>query len=122
MTLMGVGTFFIGLLPSYASIGIIAPIILIGLRLAQDLALGSEYGGAAIYVCEHAPRPCLQLKPRTARAGLFYGWIARSAACDRVVTLLALLRSRVSSVVEQRFCKPLVGGSNPSPGTSKIEL
>ena len=56
MTLMGVGTFFIGPLPSYASAGIIAPVILIGLRLAQGLALGGEYGGAAIYVCEHAPR------------------------------------------------------------------
>ena len=56
MSLMGVGTFFIGLLPSYASAGIIAPIILIGLRLAQGLALGGEYGGAAIYVAEHAPR------------------------------------------------------------------
>ena len=50
MTLMGMGTFFIGLLPSYASAGIIAPVILIGLRLAQGLALGGEYGGAAIYV------------------------------------------------------------------------
>ena len=55
MTLMGVGTFVIGLLPSYATAGIIAPIILIGLRLAQGLALGGEYGGAAIYVAEHAP-------------------------------------------------------------------
>ena len=55
MSLMGVGTFFIGLLPSYASVGIIAPVILIGLRLAQGLALGGEYGGAAIYVAEHAP-------------------------------------------------------------------
>src|SRR6201992_3810349 len=56
MSLMGVGTFFIGLLPSYASVGIAAPVILIALRLFQGLALGGEYGGAAIYVAEHAPR------------------------------------------------------------------
>ena len=63
MTLMGVGTFFIGLLPSYASVGIIAPIILIGLRLAQGLALGGEYGGAAIYVCEHGGTARRHLQP-----------------------------------------------------------
>ena len=56
MTLMGAGTFFIGLLPSYASAGLIAPVILICLRLFQGLALGGEYGGAAIYVAEHAPK------------------------------------------------------------------
>jgi MFS family permease len=55
MTLMGVGTFFIGLLPGYATWGIAAPIVLIALRLIQGLALGGEYGGAAIYVAEHAP-------------------------------------------------------------------
>src|SRR5207302_8650280 len=55
MTLMGIGTFFIGLLPNYASWGIAAPVVLIGLRLVQGLALGGEYGGAAIYVAEHAP-------------------------------------------------------------------
>ena len=55
MSLMGVGTFFIGVLPSYAAAGMIAPVILICLRLAQGLALGGEYGGAAIYVAEHAP-------------------------------------------------------------------
>src|ERR1700747_1948616 len=49
MTLMGVGTFFIGVLPSFATWGIAAPIVLIGLRLVQGLALGGEYGGAAIY-------------------------------------------------------------------------
>ena len=55
MTLMGIGTFFIGVLPGYATWGILAPIVLIGLRLVQGLALGGEYGGAAIYVAEHAP-------------------------------------------------------------------
>ena len=70
MTLMGVGTFFIGLLPSYATAGIIAPVILICLRLAQGLALGGEYGGAAIYVCEHAPRN---------KRGLYTSWIQTTA-------------------------------------------
>ena len=56
MTLMGVGTFLIGLLPGYATWGIAAPVVLIALRLVQGLALGGEYGGAAIYVAEHAPQ------------------------------------------------------------------
>src|SRR6202022_1759506 len=55
MTLMGFGTFLIGVLPSYASAGLAAPVILIVLRLVQGLALGGEYGGAATYVAEHAP-------------------------------------------------------------------
>ena len=53
--IMGFSTFFVGLLPSYQSWGVAAPIILIALRMAQGLALGGEYGGAAIYVAEHAP-------------------------------------------------------------------
>ena len=54
--LMGVSTFIVGLLPSYATIGVAAPIILICLRLIQGLALGGEYGGAATYLAEHAPK------------------------------------------------------------------
>jgi MFS family permease len=75
MTLMGLGTFLIGLLPSYAAAGLAAPVILIVLRLVQGLALGGEYGGAATYVAEHAPpgkrgyyTSCIQT---TATLGLF---------------------------------------------------
>src|SRR5437879_9888018 len=53
--IMGLSTFIVGLLPSYASIGVAAPIILIALRMLQGLALGGEYGGAATYVAEHSP-------------------------------------------------------------------
>ena len=56
ITLMGVATAAVGLVPSYASIGFAAPAILVFLRVLQGLALGGEYGGAAIYVAEHAPR------------------------------------------------------------------
>lgn len=55
IVIMGISTFLVGVLPNYESWGVAAPIILIGLRMAQGLALGGEYGGAAIYVAEHAP-------------------------------------------------------------------
>jgi MFS family permease len=87
MTLMGVGTFFIGLLPSYASAGIIAPIILIGLRLAQGLALGGEYGGAATYVAEHAPHD---------KRGFYTSWIQTTATVGLFMALLLVLGIRSS--------------------------
>ena len=55
MGLMGIATFSVGILPSYAAIGVAAPILLVLLRMAQGLALGGDYGGAATYVAEHAP-------------------------------------------------------------------
>src|SRR5665647_1720750 len=87
MSLMGVGTFFIGVLPSYASAGIIAPIILICLRLAQGLALGGEYGGAAIYVAEHAPKN---------KRGLYTSWIQTTATLGLFMALLLVLGIRSS--------------------------
>ena len=87
MSLMGVGTFFIGLLPSYASAGIVAPVILICLRLAQGLALGGEYGGAAIYVAEHAPKN---------KRGLYTSWIQTTATLGLFIALLLVLGIRTS--------------------------
>ncbi|HVZ54232.1 MAG TPA: MFS transporter [Pseudolabrys sp.] len=87
MTLMGVGTFFIGLLPSYASAGIIAPIVLIGLRLAQGLALGGEYGGAATYVAEHAPKN---------KRGYYTSWIQTTATVGLFMALLLVLGVRTT--------------------------
>jgi MFS family permease len=82
---MGFGTFCIGLLPSYASAGIIAPIILIVLRLVQGLALGGEYGGAAIYVAEHAPQ---------GKRGLYTSWIQTTATLGLFMALLLVLGIR----------------------------
>src|SRR5881392_3098836 len=85
MSLMGIGTFFIGVLPGYDSWGILAPVVLIGLRLVQGLALGGEYGGAAIYVAEHAP---------PGKRGFYTSWIQTTATLGLFMALLLILAIR----------------------------
>ena len=75
ITIMGLSTTIVGLLPTYATIGVAAPIILIALRLLQGLALGGEYGGAATYVAEHAP---------PGKRGFFTSWIQTTATVGPV--------------------------------------
>ncbi|MGA8359848.1 MAG: MFS transporter [Xanthobacteraceae bacterium] len=87
MSLMGVGTFFIGVLPGFATWGILAPVVLIGLRLVQGLALGGEYGGAAIYVAEHAPAN---------KRGYYTSWIQTTATLGLFLALLLILGIRTS--------------------------
>jgi MFS family permease len=84
--LMGVSTFIVGILPSYAQIGIAAPIILILLRLLQGLALGGEYGGAATYVAEHAP---------PGERGSYTSWIQTTATMGLFLSLLVITTCRV---------------------------
>jgi MFS family permease len=93
MSLMGIGTFFIGVLPGYDSWGILAPIVLIGLRLVQGLALGGEYGGAAIYVAEHAPKN---------KRGFYTSWIQTTATLGLFMALLLILGIR-TAMGEQAF-------------------
>ncbi len=83
--IMGFSTFLVGILPSYTSIGVAAPIILIGLRMLQGLALGGEYGGAAVYVAEHAPNH---------RRGYFTSWIQTTATVGLMLSLLVILGVR----------------------------
>lgn len=85
MSLMGIGTFFIGVLPGYDTWGILAPVVLIALRLVQGLALGGEYGGAAIYVAEHAPRD---------KRGFYTSWIQTTATLGLLMALLLILAIR----------------------------
>lgn len=80
--IMGASTFLVGLLPGSATLGIAAPIILIGLRLLQGLALGGEYGGAATYVAEHAPDD---------RRGFYTSWIQTTATLGLFLSLLIIL-------------------------------
>ena len=82
IVIMGLSTFLVGILPNYESIGTAAPIILILLRMAQGLALGGEYGGAAIYVAEHAPAN---------QRGYFTAFIQTTATLGLLLSLIVIL-------------------------------
>ena len=83
--IMGLSTFIVGVLPTYASIGVAAPIILIALRLLQGLALGGEYGGAATYVAEHSPH---------GKRGAYTAWIQTTATLGLFLSLIVILSTR----------------------------
>jgi MFS family permease len=85
--IMGLSTFIVGVLPTYATIGAAAPVILIGLRLLQGLALGGEYGGAATYVAEHAPH---------GKRGAYTSWIQTTATLGLFLSLMVILGTRTS--------------------------
>ena len=87
MGIMGLSTFLVGLLPSYASIGVAAPILLVVLRLLQGLALGGEYGGAATYVAEHAPE---------GKRGLYTSFIQTTATLGLFAALLVVIGIRTA--------------------------
>ncbi len=86
IVIMGVSTFLVGVLPTYASIGIAAPILLVVLRCLQGLALGGEYGGAATYVAEHAPH---------GKRGLYTSFIQTTATIGLFLSLLVILGCRL---------------------------
>ena len=93
MGIMGLSTFLVGVLPSYASMGVAAPVILVVLRLLQGLALGGEYGGAATYVAEHAPNR---------KRGLYTSFIQTTATLGLFAALLVVIGVR-SMIGEEAF-------------------
>src|SRR4051812_11196801 len=93
VSLMGAATFLIGFLPTYAQAGSLGPTLLIVLRILQGIALGGEYGGAAIYVAEHAPND---------KRGASTGWIQASASFGLLAALLVIVATR-TSVGEDSF-------------------
>ena len=86
LLLMGAATFVVGLLPGYESIGVLAPILLVAMRVLQGLALGGEYGGAATYIAEHSP---------DGRRGFYTSWIQTTATMGIVLALLVILLCRL---------------------------
>lgn len=85
--IMGLSTFIVGLLPNYATIGVAAPVILIALRMLQGLALGGEYGGAAVYVAEHSPH---------GKRGAYTSWIQTTATLGLFLSLMVILGTRTA--------------------------
>jgi MFS family permease len=93
LVLMGGSTFFIGLIPSYESIGAAAPLLVLALRIVQGLALGGEYGGAATYVAEHSPAN---------RRGFYTSFIQTTATIGLFVSLMVILVTR-TTIGEEAF-------------------
>ena len=87
IVIMGASTFLVGVLPGYATLGVLAPILLIGLRLLQGLALGGEYGGAATFVAEHSP-------PES--RGAHTAWIQTTATLGLLLSLMVILGTRTA--------------------------
>jgi MFS family permease len=85
IVIMGTATAAVGFLPTYASVGLVAPIALIVLRMLQGLAVGGEYGGAAIYVAEHAPQ---------GKRGLYTSWIQTTSTLGLILSLLIIMSCR----------------------------
>ena len=86
LLLMGAATFVVGLLPGYETLGVMAPVLLVAMRVLQGLALGGEYGGAATYIAEHSP---------DGRRGFFTSWIQTTATLGIVLALLVILLCRL---------------------------
>ncbi len=95
MGIMGASTFAVGLLPSYASVGVAAPLMLVGLRLLQGLALGGQYGGAATYVAEHAPE---------GKRGFYTSFIQTTATLGLFASLLVVIGTR-EALGEEAFAQ-----------------
>jgi MFS family permease len=93
LVMMGLSTFLIGCVPSYESIGIAAPILVLLLRLLQGLALGGEYGGAATYVAEHAPAH---------QRGYWTSWIQTTATAGLFLSLLVIITTK-GAMTEESF-------------------
>jgi len=87
IVIMGVATALVGALPTFAVAGVASPIALVCLRMLQGLALGGEYGGATVYVAEHAP---------SQKRGLYTGWIQTTGTLGLVLSLVVILLCRAS--------------------------
>ena len=86
IVIMGTATALVGILPTYASVGLAAPIALVVLRMLQGLAVGGEYGGAAVYVAEHAP---------PGKRGFYTSWIQTTSTLGLILSLLVIMSCRV---------------------------
>ncbi|MES3012932.1 MAG: MFS transporter [Pseudomonadota bacterium] len=102
IVIMGLSTFIVGLLPGYETIGWLAPVSLIALRMLQGLALGGEYGGAATYVAEHAP---------PGRRGFYTAWIQTTATLGLLLSLIVILFTQIYVNANYPEVEVLVSGA-----------